>query len=92
MRFSKIIIAGGGPAGLACAIQLKRMGLDPLVIEKGTPGGLLFNANLVENYPGFPGGISGPELAGRMAEQATAFNINIQQDKYLLINFLKNHS
>lgn len=90
MRFSKIIIIGAGPAGLSCAIQLKRMGLDPLVIEKDMPGGLLFNANIIENYPGFPGGISGPELAGRIAKQALAFNVNIQQDACHLVQYSDN--
>jgi thioredoxin reductase (NADPH) len=55
-------IIGGGPAGTACAIQLKRHGIDPILFEKNEIGGLLRNANLVENYPGFPEGIRGPEL------------------------------
>ena len=77
---------GCGPAGIACAIQLKRLGLEPLVIEKNQPGGILVNANLVENYPGFPGGISGPELANRFVTQANSFNILIQQDEIQLAN------
>jgi thioredoxin reductase (NADPH) len=84
MRFSKIIIVGCGPAGMACAIQLKRMGLYPVVIEKKKPGGLLFNANLVENYPGFPGGISGPELANRMIRQFKGYNITLLNDEVIL--------
>lgn len=52
-------IIGGGPAGTACAIQLKRHGIDPILFEKNEIGGLLRNANRVENYPGFSEGIDG---------------------------------
>lgn len=62
MKLEKVIIIGAGPAGIATAIQLKRYGIDPLLFEKNEIGGLLINANLVENYPGFPNGISGSEL------------------------------
>ncbi len=57
-----VIIIGAGPAGIASAIQLKRSGIDPLIIEKDKCGGLLRNAFLVENYPGFYNGISGIKL------------------------------
>lgn len=87
MRFSRIIIAGAGPAGLACAIQLKRMGLDPLVLEKGQSGGMLHNANLVGNYPGFPGGITGPDLAEKIIMQASEFNIDILHDEINLVSY-----
>jgi thioredoxin reductase (NADPH) len=87
VRYSRIIIVGCGPAGMACAIQLKRMGLQPLVIEKDHPGGLLINASLVENYPGFPGGISGPELAMRFEEQFSSFQIEILRDEVLNANY-----
>lgn len=59
-----VAIVGAGPAGISAAIQLRRSGVEPVLLEKNMPGGLLLNANLVENYPGFPGGITGPELAG----------------------------
>lgn len=62
MKPERAIIIGAGPGGLATALQLKRYGIDPLVFEMDRIGGLLHNANLVENYPGFPGGISGPDL------------------------------
>ncbi len=57
------LIVGGGPAGIAAAIQLKRAGHRPVLLEKNAVGGLLRNANLVENYPGFPGGLPGKKLA-----------------------------
>ncbi|MFC1800250.1 NAD(P)/FAD-dependent oxidoreductase [Candidatus Eisenbacteria bacterium] len=68
MRTCDIAIIGCGPAGLSAAIQLRRMGDSPLVFEAFRVGGLLLNANLVENYPGFPKGIGGPELVSRMRE------------------------
>jgi thioredoxin reductase (NADPH) len=74
-------IIGAGPAGLAAAIQLKRSGIEAWLFEGGRMGGLLWNANLVENYPGFAGGIPGPELAGRFIEQAKHLKIEVIQDR-----------
>ncbi len=64
-----VIVIGGGPAGMAAAIQLRRSGFDPLLIECGELGGLLWNAHWVENYPGFPSGITGPKLVRLFQEQ-----------------------
>jgi thioredoxin reductase (NADPH) len=64
-----VIIIGGGPAGIATAIQLRRHGIKWRLFEKSRPGGLVWNANWIENYPGFPRGISGPELAAFFVEQ-----------------------
>ncbi|MDI6916715.1 MAG: NAD(P)/FAD-dependent oxidoreductase [Thermoplasmatales archaeon] len=58
-----VVVIGAGPAGTSAAIQLKRSGIEPLLLEKDEAGGLLLNANLVENYPGFPDGVSGEILA-----------------------------
>jgi thioredoxin reductase len=69
MKAEDVIIIGAGPAGIAAAIQLRRQGIDPLVFEKNEIGGMLRNANLVENYPGFPGGISGVELVALFEKQ-----------------------
>lgn len=57
-----MIIVGAGPAGISAAIFLQRVGLEPVLIEKGEIGGLLRSANWVENYPGFPDGIAGQDL------------------------------
>ena len=62
MKIEPVTIIGAGPAGIATAIQLRRSGLSPIMLEKSHIGGLLVNANLVENYPGFPKGISGMSL------------------------------
>lgn len=75
MNAQDVVIIGAGPAGIAAAIQLQRLGVTPLVIERGPFGGLLNNANLVENYPGFPQGISGPELVALFHEQFKRFDI-----------------
>jgi thioredoxin reductase (NADPH) len=56
-------IIGAGPAGISTAMQLARYEIYPFVYEADTPGGLLFNAGIIMNYPGFPKGIAGPELA-----------------------------
>ena len=62
MNVEHVTIIGAGPAGIATALQLKRYGITPIILEKNTIGGLLRNAHLVENYPGFPKGISGVNL------------------------------
>lgn len=69
MRILDIAIIGGGPAGIAAALQLGRMGFVPTVFEGGRTGGLLLNANLVENYPGLNQPVSGLKLAGRLENQ-----------------------
>ena len=68
-----LVIAGTGIAGLSAAIYAARSNNDPLVFEGDEPGGQLTLTTDVENYPGFPEGISGPELINNMKEQATQF-------------------
>lgn len=68
MMNAEAIVIGAGPAGIAAAVQLKRYDIDCLLFEKDRPGGLLKNAHWVENYPGFPGGISGPQLVELLRE------------------------
>jgi thioredoxin reductase (NADPH) len=70
-----VIIIGGGPAGLSAGLYTSRAGLKTMLIEKGMIGGQITNAELVENYPGFPDGISGFDLGDGIHRQATKFGL-----------------
>ncbi len=72
-----LIIIGGGPAGLTGGIYAGRARLKSLLVEKLIHGGQMMTTDLVENYPGFPEGISGPELSDRMRDQAVRFGLEI---------------
>jgi len=74
-RTYQLIIIGGGPAGLSAGLYASRSKLDALLIEKAGLGGQILNAEMVENYPGFPQGISGSELGDLMAQQAMKYGL-----------------
>jgi len=74
-RTHQLIIVGGGPAGLSAGLYASRFRLDTLLIEKVGLGGQILNAEMVENYPGFPQGISGSELGALIAQQATKYGL-----------------
>ena len=75
------IILGGGPAGLTAGIYAKRFGLSTLLIEKLGIGGQASVTDIIENYPGFPQGISGEELTKKFEEQAKRFGVEIIFDE-----------
>lgn len=71
----KLIILGGGPAGLTAGLYAARARMDHLLIEKGAEGGQILLTDWIDNYPGFPDGISGFDLAEKMAAQAKRFEM-----------------
>jgi len=71
----EVVIIGGGPAGLTAGLYTSRARLNSLLIEKGLVGGQILNAEKVDNYPGFPEGISGLELGELMHQQATKYGL-----------------
>jgi thioredoxin reductase (NADPH) len=89
-----LIVVGGGPAGLAAAIYGARAGLNTVVIERAMPGGHVATTHYIENYPGFPEGVNGFELAERMKQQVMQFGVEIvgaevqlvsRKDKVLIV-------
>lgn len=80
-----VAIVGGGPSGLTAAIYSSRAGFKTCVIESGVTGGEAASTDLIENYPGFPDGISGMELTENMANQAKKFGAEIITDRVVKI-------
>lgn len=78
-EFHEAIIIGSGPAGLTAGIYLMRAGINAVLVEKGVLGGTPMNYDHVENYPGFPDGISSKELMRKMAEQAKRFGLSVKE-------------
>lgn len=76
-KIYQVIIIGGGPAGLTAGLYCARSRFNTLLIEKGVIGGQITNAERVENYPGFPKGISGIELGQLIHGQATSYGLEI---------------
>ncbi len=83
------IIIGSGPAGLTAALYAARAELKPLVIAGLTPGGQLMQTSEVENFPGFPEGIQGPELMDNMMKQVARFGVEMKNENVTSVDFSK---
>ena len=73
-----LIVIGGGAAGMSSGIFASRLGLNTLLLEQLMPGGQVINSENIEDYPGFPEGISGAELTAKMQDQAMANGVDIE--------------
>lgn len=84
---SKILIIGSGPAGYTAGIYAARSGLEPILVSGTEQGGQLVLSENVENFPGFPHGLSGTELMENMRRQAETFGVRLVNDKIVEVDF-----
>src|SRR5207302_8736874 len=89
-RVENVIIVGSGPAGYTAALYAARANLEPLVIEGFAWGGLLQQTTDVENYPGFPEGIMGPEMMKHFRDQAERFGARLETDDVTSVELAAN--
>ena len=77
----ELVIIGGGPAGLTAGLYAARAKLNVILIEKLVPGGQVVISDWIENYPGFPEGLSGPDMVKKITEQVKRFDLNIESNE-----------
>lgn len=82
-----LIVIGGGPAGLTAGLYGARGGLKTLLLELGMPGGQAATTDVIENYPGFPEGVGGPELMQKFAAQAQRFGADLVMEEVVDISW-----
>lgn len=85
-EIEKLIILGAGPAGLTSSLFAAQAGLHPLVIEGNSYDGQITSVHLIENYPGFPEGISGADLAERIHTQAENLGVRFHPDHAIKVD------
>ncbi len=85
----KVLIIGSGPAGYTAAIYAARAGLNPVLFTGGQPGGQLTITNEVENFPGYPEGINGPQMMMDLQKQAERFGTKVIYGMVTGVDFSK---
>lgn len=83
----EVLIIGAGPAGMTAAIYAARAGYKTAILEHGVPGGQAATTDMIENYPGFPEGISGPELMMKFFEQTQTFGVEMIYEQVQSVDF-----
>ncbi len=84
-----LVIIGGGPAGLTAGLYAARARLNAILIEKVVPGGQVVITDWIENYPGFPEGLSGPDLVEKLTKQVNRFGLKIESNEVVAVDLAR---